>query len=322
MTQGVDYAWSRPDPAGLYTAGKRFACRYVSFDTTGKNLTQAEAMDLSRAGLSIVANWEYSATDQLGGYDKGVLHATAAASRLASIGMPPGRPIYFSTDFNATDAQLAVCRRYLDGAASVLGRERVGVYGGYRTVEYMGAYSVAAWFWQTYAWSAGRWHPSADIRQYQNGVTVAGATVDLDEAMVPDYGQWLVAGAQPEEVHVPLSKGDLDAIAQRLEFGSVHDEKGMKDVHGDNYDAIKRIEAQVNANATALSSLRSLVNSLGLDSLAQDFAIALSGDPVALETLAQAIASRVGIIPTAEEIAKATGRLEWRLQAITNGGST
>lgn len=319
MTQGVDYAWSRPSPTGLYAAGKRFACRYASFDTTGKNLTVQEAIDLSRAGLSIVANWEHSATDQLGGYDRGRAHAVAAHQMFTDRGMPPDRPIYFSTDFNATAEQLETCRAYLNGAASILGRARVGVYGGYRTIDHMAISGAAQWFWQTYAWSAGRWHAAADIRQYQNGVTVAGATVDLDQAMVPDYGQWVVAGTQGKDEPTVITDEDLDRIAQRLEFGTVYDKKGMYNVHGDTYDNVKKILAQVEANGAALSGLRSFVNGLTLDVFAQDFAIALAGNPVALETLSQAIASRVGIIPTAEEIARATGRLEWRLQALNNG---
>ena len=39
---GVDYAWGRPGPAALKRAGAKFVCRYLSHDTTGKNLTRDE----------------------------------------------------------------------------------------------------------------------------------------------------------------------------------------------------------------------------------------------------------------------------------------
>ena len=40
---GVDYSWARPKPSDLYAQGYTFAARYLSYDTTGKNLTAAEA---------------------------------------------------------------------------------------------------------------------------------------------------------------------------------------------------------------------------------------------------------------------------------------
>jgi hypothetical protein len=72
----------------------------------------------------------------------------------------------------------------------VLGPGRVGVYGSYATVAHCAAAGTAAWFWQTYAWSGGRWHPAAHLQQYRNNVALAGGTVDLTRAVTTDYGQW------------------------------------------------------------------------------------------------------------------------------------
>src|SRR5262245_38118081 len=57
VAKGVDYSWARPSPSGLYAEGYRFAARYLSYDTTGKNLSAAEAEALWAAGVDIVANW-------------------------------------------------------------------------------------------------------------------------------------------------------------------------------------------------------------------------------------------------------------------------
>lgn len=198
MTEGVDYSWGRPDPAELYRLGKRFAVRYVSYDRTGKNLTKAEADRLHAAGLATVTNWEHSHLDQLGGYSRGVEHAREADRLHRACGGPPDRPIYFSTDFDASPAQLATCYDYLRGCADVLGWDRVGVYGGIRTIDHMADRGVR-WLWQTYAWSAGQWHPATDLRQYRNGVRLAGGEVDLNKAMTSDFGQWGVAVATPHE---------------------------------------------------------------------------------------------------------------------------
>ncbi len=75
---GVDYSWARPKPSDLYAQGYTFAARYLSYDTSGKNLTAAEANSLTQAGIDIVANWEAGADDALGGYNARVQHAHAA----------------------------------------------------------------------------------------------------------------------------------------------------------------------------------------------------------------------------------------------------
>src|SRR5215470_10542599 len=75
---GVDYSWARPSPQGLVSAGYTFASRYVSFNTTGKNLTASEASALRAAGIDIVVNWEQNAQDALGGSSAGVRDATEA----------------------------------------------------------------------------------------------------------------------------------------------------------------------------------------------------------------------------------------------------
>lgn len=189
MTEGVDYAWSRPDPATLYAAGKRFASRYLSYDRSGKNLTLAEAEQLAAAGISVVANWEWQTGDAKGGYDVGRKYAQEAVRQAAACGMPAGRPIYFSVDYDPAGAY-AIVDAYFRGIGSVLPVEQIGAYGGYDTIAHLLDFGLIWWAWQTYAWSAGRWHPGAHVQQYRNGVLLAGGDLDLDRAMVDDFGQW------------------------------------------------------------------------------------------------------------------------------------
>jgi hypothetical protein len=193
LTEGVDYAWSRPDPAGLYAAGKRFASRYVSYDTTGKNLSLGEAEQLAAAGLSVVCNWEWRTGDARNGYDAGRQYAQEALRQATACGMPPGRPIYFSVDFDPA-GQYASIDAYFRGIASVLPLDQIGAYGGYNTIDHLLGAGLIRWAWQTYAWSGGRWHPDAHVQQYRNGVVVAGGDVDLDRAMVAYFGQWTPGG--------------------------------------------------------------------------------------------------------------------------------
>lgn len=192
--EGVDYAFlpQHPSIPGLAEAGKQFACRYLGPGTSDKHLTPDEANELEANGIAIVANAEGSANGLLGGWKTGFAWAARAADQAHDCGMPDDRPIYLSIDFDVTSSQWEwYVRDALRGAADALGGvHRVGVYGSVRAVEWARRDGVAAWFWQTYAWSAGRWASGNHIEQYRNGVDLAGGKVDLDRALSIDYGQW------------------------------------------------------------------------------------------------------------------------------------
>jgi hypothetical protein len=216
-TEGVDYAGSRPDPVRLYAAGKRFVVRYGGPGGDWKHLTAAEARALSAAGLMIVANAEGSASGLLGGFDAGASWARQADQHFRSLGMPADRPIYLSVDFDADSGDWAELDAAMDGAASVIGRARVGVYGEYAVIDHFARNGKARWYWQTYAWSGGSWHPRAHIQQYRNGVTVAGTPdIDLDRAMLADYGQWTL---NREEDEVALSEENRRDIRLLAAYG-------------------------------------------------------------------------------------------------------
>lgn len=231
QVEGVDYAWSRPDVTALAAAGKVFACRYGGPGSDGKQLDPAEARALSAAGVAIVANAEGATNGLLGGWSAGVSWARDAEAHFAACGMPPGRPIYLSVDFDVQSGQWAAVAQALRGAASVLGGvHRVGVYGGRRAIEWARRDGVAAWFWQTYAWSSGVWVPGNHIEQYRNGVALAGATLDLDRALRGDFGQWTNGEDEMEQTD-PLIKptgaarsvGDMYADVQNLRNAFIGD---------------------------------------------------------------------------------------------------
>jgi hypothetical protein len=202
---GVDYSWYRPSPSSLKSDGYRFVCRYLSHDTTGKNLSKSEADALIAEGIGVVSNWEDSATDALSGYDLGVSDAKAADSQDSADGAPSTRPIYFSVDFDATPGDQTAISAYFDGVASVIGLDRTGAYGGYYVVQRLFDAGKIKWGWQTYAWSGGQWDSRAQLRQVQNGI--AGGQMDLDQAVADDFGQWGADLAAPPD----QPKGYLDS---------------------------------------------------------------------------------------------------------------
>lgn len=192
--KGVDYAFSRPDPTCLKNNGYSFVLRYVwsgQSPPSAKLLQKAEADRLKAAGLKIVSNFESWENRSLDGYAAGQADARTAVANTVNAGGPANAVIYFSIDFDASSTQLAgPITQYFKGAASIVGLNRVGVYGGYQEVKHIADHGLAKWFWQTYAWSGGQWDSRVHIRQVRNGVTVCGGSLDINEAHSPVIGAW------------------------------------------------------------------------------------------------------------------------------------
>ncbi|WP_019631299.1 DUF1906 domain-containing protein [Actinomadura atramentaria] len=216
---GVDYAWGRPGVKALKDAKVEFVCRYLSPDTSGKTLTKAEAEQLSDAGFWLVVVWESTASRALQGRDAGAADAKEAERQAADCGMPKDRPIYFAVDFDAGAGQQKKINAYLDGAASVIGRDRVGIYAGYGPVKRAFDAGKIAYGWQTYAWSGGRWDGRAQLQQYSNDHTINGVGLDYDRAAKSDYGQWRI-GVSPGKDDMPDYVSVGITAAQQLKPGA------------------------------------------------------------------------------------------------------
>lgn len=208
---GVDYAWGRPSTGALKAAGVEFVCRYLSHDATGKNLDRAEADTLSSAGIWLAVVWESTASRALDGYAAGAQDARDAQAQAQACGMPADRPIYFAVDFDATGQEAAITA-YFDGAASMLGKDRIGVYGGLAAIRAVLGGGHCAWGWQTYAWSGGQWDGQAHLQQYSNDHTIDGVGLDYDRSLTADFGQWRVGvtpGTTPTPQEDDMPQGQL-----------------------------------------------------------------------------------------------------------------
>ena len=238
MPEGIDYAFGRPTMAALKAAGIKFVCRYLSHSPS-KNLTPAEARKLTDAGIWIVVVWETTAKRALAGHAAGAADARDARAQARDCGMPDDRPVYFAVDWDASSGQQATINAYLDGAASVLGRDQVGIYGGYGPVRRALNGGHAKWAWQTYAWSGGRWDSRAQLQQYSNGHTIGGVDCDYDRAEASDYGQWRVGVTPGEDDMALVSSLGVDG-AQVIDAGTTGDVKFTVEysdrhgLHGEN----------------------------------------------------------------------------------------
>jgi hypothetical protein len=99
--------------------------------------------------------------------------------------------IYFAPcDYDAPEADQGKINAYLDGAAGIIGRARLGFYGGYWPLKRAFDAGKMTYGWQTYAWSGGNVDPRAQLYQYRNGQRLGPAEVDFDDARAADFGQW------------------------------------------------------------------------------------------------------------------------------------
>lgn len=212
MAQGIDYSFGGGVTAAqIKGAGKVFVARYLDYLPNGKVINKTEADNLLKAGLAIVLVFESTANRMLGGHAAGVSDAKEADKQATALGMK-GIPVYFACDFDATPGNQTPINAYLDGAASVIGKGRVGIYGGFWPVNRALSAGKATYAWQTYAWSAaGSVTPAhavrvtsvaghalsgpflfddrAQLRQGPGG-KIGPASVDFDESEKSDYGQW------------------------------------------------------------------------------------------------------------------------------------
>ncbi len=189
---GVDYSSGRPSMSSLQSAGSNFVVRYVNYIGNPKDITLSEAQSLFGAGQQIILVFESTANEMLNGYNAGVADAQEAANEAVKAGAPSNFFCYFAADFDATEANQTPINAYLNGAASVLGLSRVGIYGGYYPVSRALTAGAASKGWQTVAWSGGQVYSGISLYQYAN--TILSNSSDVDMGIGSNLGQWTPDG--------------------------------------------------------------------------------------------------------------------------------
>src|SRR5581483_9682922 len=178
---GIDMAFDTISPAEAKALGAHFVFSYLSY-APSKDWTLAEWNGLHGEGIKTNLNWEWGCCDASEGYAEGQRDAREA--KLLAAQLPGGStaPITFSVDEDVTWPSVAP---YFQGVASVLGKDRTGVYGSYQVIQ--GAWAAgypSHSLHQTYAWSGGQLSPHACIYQYLNG-----STFDNDKSLCKYFGQ-------------------------------------------------------------------------------------------------------------------------------------
>jgi hypothetical protein len=287
VRRGGDYSFARPDLRELVGAGWEFAVRYTSRVDGGKNLTVAEALALSRAGLRILTVWENVGADRdpLKGRGQGVADAIAHHGQAAACGAPPDAVLFYAVDWNAQPAEFKAIGDYFEGCTAAAGLASfVGCYGHTYLLSYLFDRGVIGhgWIPMASSWSAGHVEPRAKLRQTV-GATIGGGAVDLDEADPGAPLGWRLPVTYPPD--------DLRAIQRYVHDKTMQDYNSLGIIHstpqGGGYHEGQDLLAAANrapgpkypfsdysyADARAVSK----------DGLGRDLAAAdrLAGDPTA-----------------------------------------
>lgn len=191
----IDYTgpFRSSTPSRLRRGGVGIVIRYVG-SAKWKCLTRREANALRRAGIDIAAVYETKAGWMLGGYKAGVTAAKRARAAVRACGGPRTPFVYFACD--VATKRYSTVNACLRGAASVLGRNNVGIYGSYSVCDNALKSGWATKAWQTEAWSYGKSLASAAL--YQNARRCdgyLGLDYDSNFARAEDLGQWGYKGA-------------------------------------------------------------------------------------------------------------------------------
>ncbi|WP_445167726.1 DUF1906 domain-containing protein [Mycolicibacterium sp. Dal123E01] len=216
----IDFAVRQVAPEQIKAAGYDGALVYVSELRPGatfdfKPVTREYTDRLIAAGLHVVSIYQYgkpgwpnAPSDFTRGYDGGVADAQTALRLHGAAGGPVSAPIFFSVDEDInSDIWKSTATQWFRGINSVLGVERTGMYGGARQLGWAIGDGVIGhsttpgyrWAWQTRAWSGGAREPAAVLFQREvvtasdPGAIIDGMSVDVDDVLAPDFGQWDLA---------------------------------------------------------------------------------------------------------------------------------
>lgn len=240
MAHLIDYAGGYPGAAAVKAAGFdgaiRYLCNSPDRGLTKKKITKQEADDYKAHGLALVSNWQLgkgpTADYRVGDpRQTGIDMGKKALAEHFAVGGSGFTPIYFSVDEDVNlDVWNSRVLPWLEGIASVIGKEWVGVYGGQRSM-WWAEEDGFRWRWQTLAWSRydsqGRWNPNlpvqwvdgVNIHQYEvDKFKVNGIGVDRNTTHTPDYGQWgldrqkPINVTNPEKETEPVAKPNYQVI--------------------------------------------------------------------------------------------------------------
>ena len=214
----LDFAASLPSPEAIKNKGHEGVMLYCSPPRANwmraKQPSRSYLDGLDRNGIKFGFVWQYRggsiglrSSDVGRGYEGGVADAKEAQKYLNSVRCG-GHPVFFAVDFDCLLGEWnSVVSKYFQGAISVLGKQRVGIYGHSKVVAWAQEDDLVASLgngrvlgWVTRSWSANeKAQDYAVLYQGVHNVTGPdGVQVDINDVYVTDWG-WrsLPTGSTP-----------------------------------------------------------------------------------------------------------------------------
>lgn len=209
-TQVLDYSAGFPGAARIAAAGYVGAVRYCGFPGRRKCTSAGELADFTAHRIGMAMVFEDTATTWRGGRAAGARSMQLARAHATACGFPTTRPIYLAVDQDVvTSGEFGTMLEYLAGAGDQAGGAGlVGVYGEADVIDRVRAAELAAYFWQTVAWSRGR-RTTAHLFQHVGSVTVGGIACDVNDVLADDWGQHTLEDTMS-------AKDAYDGVAQMI----------------------------------------------------------------------------------------------------------
>ena len=183
LVQGFDTATKLTEKTAkaLKDEGFEYAIRYLP-TTEWKSLTKSEVKAILDAGLKLVSVYQWSANyPGYFTYERGKQDGAHASKVAKELGQPEGTAIYFAVDYDAQPKNIQGVLDYFRGVKETIKGYKVGVYGSFYVMNEVKAKEPVDYYWQTYAWSYRKIADHIHMRQYHNGVKVAGVILDRNE---------------------------------------------------------------------------------------------------------------------------------------------
>jgi hypothetical protein len=286
--KGFDTWGMGPTAAQAKAARFDFRTWYSSYDVTKDGPGDGPAL-YAAEGIWSFTNFETTIDRVLsGGYAGGQADMAHAVAEFAPRGMPVGAAVALSADEAIDPSLFPKALAYYQGSlaeAVTLGGFLNGAYGEQSLLAYLKARDAIAVGWRTTstAWPGGASTAYCDIIQ-TGGATVGGASVDLNEALVPYFGQWMpgqLAGAD-----MPLTPADIAAVAAAVKDQITNVQRGVvASPHSGGGQST--IGSEILALPARFDSLNATLASLGAK-------VGALAAPVDVKALAAALAATLG----------------------------
>lgn len=285
MATILDYSAGYPDPAAIKRAGHAGAIRYLRKSGTSRvrPLTATERQGFERHGLALALVYQAPATTFITGGAtpninqarlNGEADARWALEQARSVGIPNPRCIYFAADQDIELArEMPAVKAYLSGAATVLGVERVGIYGEYDVLEQC-IPGHARWGWQTAAWSGGRRSGKRHLFQRVGQTQVDGILVDINDVHRADFGQINLEDDDMADLNLDQRIGRDSSVEQQFlshakKSGTLgHWLRGQRQFAAGTREIVTAMAATLTAVAKGVAGLEGQDDALRADMLA------------------------------------------------------